>query len=61
MSSQFYVFSRKSQGINLALDNTTKMLYTDKVSVVAVDVSASLQRHNSSSLGDSEWVARFIV
>ena len=51
----------KSQGMNLILDNTTKMLYIDKVSVVAVDVSASVQRHNSSSLGDSEWVARFIV
>ena len=51
----------KSQGMNLILDNTTKMLYIDKVSVVAVDVSAYLQRHNSSSLGDSECVARFIV
>jgi len=37
------------------------MLYIDKMSVVAVDISAYLQRHNSSSLGDSEWVARFYV
>jgi len=45
----------------LTIDNTTKVCYKHSVSVVAVDVSASVQRHNSSSLGDSEWVARFIV
>ena len=41
MLGQFYVFCRKSQGMRLPVDNTTKMLYTDSVSVVGGFVSTT--------------------